>query len=90
MKNKILLSLSLFMLTALISLVYAQTVNGTVSSPEGPLPGATVLVKGTTNGVSTDFDGNFSIQAGPDAVLVVSYIGYASQDVAVDGQDAIM
>lgn len=90
MKNNFLFSLTLFMLSIFIGSVYAQTVNGSVSSQDGPLPGATVLVKGTTTGVSTDFDGNFSIQAGPDDVLVVSFIGFASQDVAVGDQDQIM
>ena len=90
MKNNFLFSLTLFMLTIFIGSVYAQTVNGTVSSQDGPLPGATVLVKGTTSGVSTDFDGNFSIEAGPDDVLVVSFIGFASQDVTVGDQDQIM
>ena len=90
MKNNFLFSLTLFMLTIFIGSVYAQTVNGTVSSQDGPLPGATVLVKGTTSGVSTDFDGNFSIEAGPDDVLVVSFIGFASQDVSVGDQDQVM
>jgi len=90
MKNNFLFSLTLFMLSIFTGSVYAQTVNGSVSSQDGPLPGATVLVKGTTTGVSTDFDGNFSIQAGPDDVLVVSFIGFASQDVAVGDQDQIM
>ena len=90
MKNNFLLSLTLFMATLFVGSVYAQTVNGTVSSEDGPLPGATVLVKGSTTGVSTDFDGNFSIEAGPDDVLVVSFIGFASQDVAVGDQDQIM
>lgn len=90
MKNNFLLSLTLFMATLFVGSVYAQTVNGTVSSEDGPLPGATVLVKGSTSGVSTDFDGNFSIEAGPEDVLVVSFIGFASQDVAVGDQDQIM
>jgi TonB-linked SusC/RagA family outer membrane protein len=90
MKNNFLFSLTLFMLTIFIGSVYAQTVNGTVSSQDGPLPGATVLVKGTTSGVSTDFDGNFSIEAGPDDVLVVSFIGFASKDVSVGDQDQVM
>ena len=72
MKNNFLFSLILFMLTIFIGSVYAQTVNGTVSSQDGPLPGATVLVKGTTSGVSTDFDGNFSIEAGPSCHLMDS------------------
>ena len=53
----------------------AQTINGTVSSEDGPLPGATVQVQGTDQGVSTDFDGNFSIEAGADDVLIVSFVG---------------
>ena len=69
--------------------VYAQSVSGTVSSEDGPLPGATVVVKGTSNGTTTDFDGNFSISAGADDVLVVSFVGFATQEVAVGGQDQI-
>ena len=69
--------------------MYAQTVNGTVSSEDGPLPGATVVVQGTSAGTTTDFDGNFSIQAGADDVLVVSFVGFASQEVSVAGQDQI-
>ena len=69
--------------------VYAQSVSGTVSSEDGPLPGATVVVKGTSNGTTTDFDGNFSIEAGADDVLVVSFVGFATQEVAVGGQDQI-
>ncbi|MDA9361097.1 FG-GAP-like repeat-containing protein [Flavobacteriaceae bacterium] len=65
----------------------AQTVSGIVTSDDGPLPGATVVVKGTSNGVSTDFDGNFSINAPADAILEVSFVGFSSQDVPVNGQD---
>ena len=69
--------------------MYAQSVSGTVSSEDGPLPGATVVVKGTSNGTSTDFDGNFTIAADADAILVVSFVGFTSQEVAVGGQDQI-
>ncbi len=68
---------------------YAQQVSGTVSSAEGPLPGATVTVKGTSNGASTDFDGNFTIDAGADDVLVISYVGYAAQEITVGSQTTI-
>jgi hypothetical protein len=47
-----------------------QTVTGTVSDEDGPLPGASVVVKGTTTGVSTDFDGNFTIEASADDTLM--------------------
>jgi hypothetical protein len=62
----------------------AQSVNGTVIDNNGvPLPGATVLVEGTQNGVSTDFDGNYSIEAASDDKLVFSFVGYLSQTVTV-------
>ena len=62
-----------------------QTVTGTVLDNQGlPLPGANILEKGTSNGVMSDFDGNFSIEVGDDAVLVISYIGYKTQEVQVD------
>ena len=56
----------------------------------GPLPGASVLEKGTSNGVSTDFDGNYTISvADKNAILVVSYLGYASKEVPVLGKTTI-
>jgi TonB-linked SusC/RagA family outer membrane protein len=66
-------------------------VSGTVTDQEGtPLPGANIVEKGTTNGVTADFDGNFSIEIDNDnAVLVVSYIGYATKDVPLNGQTSI-
>ena len=67
----------------------AQTVNGLVTSDDGPLPGATIVVKGTNNGTTADFDGNFSINATADDILVVSFVGFATQEVAVNGQDQI-
>ena len=69
--------------------MYAQTVSGLVTSEDGPLPGATVQVKGTAIGVSTDFDGNFTIQADDTDVLLVSFVGFTSQEVAVGDQDQI-
>ena len=64
---------------------FAQdTVSGTVSDSEGlPLPGATVVVQGTSIGVTSDFDGNYSISASQGDVLVFSYVGYESQTVTV-------
>jgi TonB-linked SusC/RagA family outer membrane protein len=61
-----------------------QSINGTVSDGAGvPIPGATVLVVDTNNGVTTDFDGNYSIMASEGDVLSVSYVGYAAQTVTV-------
>ncbi|WKX76650.1 carboxypeptidase-like regulatory domain-containing protein [Zobellia laminariae] len=54
------------------------------------LKGVTILVKGTTNGTSTDFDGNYSINIDDDqTTLVYSYIGYSSKEVQVDGKSEI-
>ena len=58
-------------------------------SSDGPLPGATVQVQGTNRGVTTDFDGNFLIEAEKDDVLIVSFVGFETQTVAVAGQDSI-
>ena len=63
-----------------------KKVTGRVSDSEGELIGATVLEKGTSNGVITDFDGNFSIDVKPGATLVVSYVGYVTQEVRVGNQ----
>src|SRR5665811_152466 len=68
-----------------------QSVSGTVTdSNDMPLPGANVVEKGTTNGVTADFDGNFSLNvANDDAVLEVSYIGFATKEVVVNGQSTV-
>ena len=68
----------------------AQTVTGKVTSSDLPLPGASVIVKGTSNGASTDFNGNYTLNNVPsDATLVISYIGYITQEVAVEGRSVI-
>ena len=73
-------------LTLLITTgIYAQNISGTVTSDDGPLPGATVLVQGTNNFATTDFDGNFTIEAAQGATLEVSFVGYTTQQVTVDG-----
>ena len=65
-----------------------KSITGTVSDTSGPIPGVNVLVKGTTNGVVTDFDGEFTLMNVPDdAVLVFSYLGYKTQEVPVAGQE---
>lgn len=61
-----------------------------VDSNNQPLPGASIVEKGTSNGVTTDFDGNYSIEVSNSSVtLVVSYIGFENKEVAVDGQNTI-
>lgn len=82
---------SLLVLGAFLCFGYiqAQEVSGTVSDASGPLPGASVLEKGTTNGTQTDFDGNYTLTAEEGAVLIVSYIGYKTQEVAINGRTSI-
>ena len=89
MKQLVKLFSLLFIMTGLIG--FAQnTVSGTVSDTEGlPLPGATVVVQGTSIGVTSDFDGNYSITASEGDVLVFSYVGYASQSITV-GESAVI
>jgi hypothetical protein len=67
-----------------------QNISGTVSDSAGvPIPGATVLVLDTNNGVTTDFDGNFSIMASAGDVLSVSYVGYTAQNITVGSSTTI-
>lgn len=67
---------------------FALEVSGKITDENGePLPGASILEKGTTNGTSSDVDGNFSLSVmGQNSVLVFSFIGYASQEVPVGNQ----
>jgi hypothetical protein len=60
-----------------------KKITGTVSDAMGPVIGASVVIKGTSNGVATDFDGNFSLQANPGQTLVISYIGYLTKEIKV-------
>ena len=66
----------LLALVVQISFAQDKTISGTVSDESGPLPGVTVLKKGTTQGTETDFDGNFSIKAKNGEVLVFSFYWY--------------
>ncbi|MDO6516973.1 SusC/RagA family TonB-linked outer membrane protein [Zobellia uliginosa] len=70
--------------------IQAQTmVTGTVSDEQGPIPGVNIVIKGTSSGVTTDFDGNFSIEASPEDVLVISYLGYGTQNIKVGNQTTL-
>ena len=67
-----------------------RTISGLVSDEKGlPLPGATVLEQGTTNGVTSDFDGNFSIEVNEGVTLQISFVGYETQSLAV-GPESIL
>ncbi|WP_308991108.1 TonB-dependent receptor [Mariniflexile litorale] len=65
-------------------------VKGIISDEFGiPLPGVSVIVKNTTKGTATDFDGNYSIAVNANDVLVFSFLGYKTQEIAVKGQSTI-
>ncbi|WP_431243093.1 carboxypeptidase-like regulatory domain-containing protein [Flavobacterium sp. P21] len=70
-------------LVAQLTFAQERAVSGTVSDNAGmPLPGVSVLVKGTKSGTQTDFDGKFTIKASSSQILVFSYIGMKTQEVA--------
>ncbi|WP_422107395.1 SusC/RagA family TonB-linked outer membrane protein [Winogradskyella sp.] len=79
----------LFFLFLVSTMSFAQkiVVTGKISTKEGiPLPGAIILEKGTTNGVQTDFNGEFSIDVSEDAILEISFIGFKSQEIKASTQ----
>lgn len=73
--------------------LFAQqsAITGTIKDAETgqPLPGVTVLVKGTTNGTTTDFDGNYEISATSDDTIIFTYIGYVRQEIKINGSSTI-
>ena len=90
MKNSLLKGLMVFLTVLCTGMTYAQEITGKVSDASGPLPGANVLVKGTSNSVQTDFDGRFTLRnVSSDAILVFSYIGLKTQEVSASGKSVI-
>ena len=72
------------------SLQAQKRVSGAVYDSDGlPLPGANIIQKGTSNGATTDFDGNYSITVNENAILVYSYLGFQSQEIPVAGKTQI-
>src|SRR6478609_8604149 len=79
----------LLVLIAQLTFAQERTVSGTVTDNAGmPLPGVSVLVKGTKTGTQTDFDGKYSINASPSEVLVISYIGMKTQELVASSTNA--
>ena len=83
-----------FILFILSTVVYCQDqmVEGRVIDAESnqPMPGATILIKGTTTGTTTDFDGNFSLATSSNDILLVSYLGYLTSEVNVSSEILIV
>ena len=90
MKKFLLLSFTLFFMTAIVS-AQQRVVSGKVTSEDDGtgLPGVNVLVKGTTNGTITDVDGNYSISVSDGATLVFSFVGFESQEIAVGSRSSV-
>ena len=87
MKSYLTSMLLTFMLT---STAFAQQISGVVSDENGtPLPGATVQIEGTATGVTTDFDGNYSIDAQAGDTLLFSYVGYTSVSLDVGASSTL-
>ncbi|MDX5585869.1 MAG: SusC/RagA family TonB-linked outer membrane protein [Aureibaculum sp.] len=90
MKFKLLKQLMFLGVMLCGSVIFSQTITGTVTGDGDSLPGVNVIVKGTTQGVTTDFDGLYSIENVPtDAVLVFSFIGFTTQEIVYSGQTVI-
>ncbi|WP_242131623.1 SusC/RagA family TonB-linked outer membrane protein [Aestuariivivens marinum] len=91
MKTKFSGMLALFLaLVVQFAIAQEKTITGTVSDNSGlPLPGTTVLIKGTSTGTSTDFDGNYSIKANTGDVLVYSFVGYTTKEITIGSSSTI-
>jgi iron complex outermembrane receptor protein len=90
MKNSLLQGLLVFLIMFFSGTAFSQSVSGKVTDASGPIPGVSVTEKGTTNSQQTDFDGNFRINnVQANAVLVFSFIGLKTQEIAVGGKSTI-
>ncbi len=78
-------STMILMLLLVSNVILAQEVNGVVTDETGPLPGVSIVVKGTTIGTTTNFDGQYSINAGNGDTLIFSYVGFDTQRIKVFG-----
>ena len=85
--KKLILILNLLLSVSILFAQDVQTIKGTVTDAKNEtMPGVSVLIKGTMQGTITDFDGQYSIQAEPQAVLVFSFVGFETQEIPVNNQ----
>tara|TARA_B110000495_G_scaffold149793_1_gene132677 strand:+ start:250 stop:3306 length:3057 start_codon:yes stop_codon:yes gene_type:complete len=89
MKNSLLKKPLLILMLLIGSISYGQSVKGVVSDADGSLPGVSITIQGTTTGVQTDFDGNYTISANQGDVLVYNYLGYKTEQRTV-GSEAVI
>jgi len=81
--------LFILMMIPIITWGQERTISGVITDGSEALPGVNIVEKGTSNGVTTDFNGNYEITVGADAILVFSYIGFNTQEVAVAEQSTL-
>jgi TonB-linked SusC/RagA family outer membrane protein len=80
----------LFLMTVVVAMAQRQVITGKITDPSGQaMPGVNILLKGTSMGAATDVDGAYSIEASPDNILVISFIGYKGQEITVGSQTKI-
>ena len=90
MKRKIKgFAILVFLFTVQLFFAQEKAVSGIVSDGSGPIPGANVVVKGTSNGVQTDFDGKYKIKAKTGDVIVFSYMGMKDQSITVGNSSTV-
>lgn len=88
--KKLFIGLSLLLSVSILFAQNLQTIKGTVTDAKNEtVPGVSVVVKGTIKGTITDIDGQYSIQAEPQAVLVFSFIGFQTQEIPVNNQTVV-
>lgn len=89
--NKKLNAILTFLLTFLLQQTFAQekTISGTISDQTGPLPGVTILIKGTSKGTQSNFDGNYTIKAKNGDVLVYSFLGMKTINKTINDSKTI-
>ena len=89
MKNSLLKKPLLIIMLLVGSITYGQSIKGVVSDADGSLPGVSITIEGTTTGVQTDFDGNYTIKAKEGDVLVYNYLGYKTEQRTVGSESVI-
>lgn len=88
MKQLVLIFISTLCLS--FTAISQNAVSGTITDEQGqPIPGVNILEKNTTNGFVSDFDGNYTMSVGDNATLVFSYIGFKTQEIAVNNMSTI-
>ncbi|MDT8414312.1 MAG: carboxypeptidase-like regulatory domain-containing protein [Flavobacteriaceae bacterium] len=89
MKKNLLFPFLLLLLSAQLGFAQSRVISGNVSDEQGPLPGAAIIIKGSTTGALADFDGNYSIEAKTGDVLVFSFVGMKTKEVTVGTSSTI-